>query len=94
VVDKLEARTLARLAELGEHIRATRRACGVSRSKLADKIGMHPANYARIERGKKNVTLETLMRIAEGLGVELIVVLAASKPPKSPARLRGNRPMR
>ena len=30
-------------------------------------------NYARIEQGKQNVTVEMLLRIADGLGVELVV---------------------
>jgi transcriptional regulator with XRE-family HTH domain len=64
-----------RLALLGEHIRLARRALGISRAKLAEIIGMHPMNYAKIERGKKNVTFDTLLRIADGLGLDLSVKL-------------------
>lgn len=70
---KVDARTLERLALLGEHLRRLRRALGVSRAKVAKSIGMHPMNYARIEQGKQNVTVEMLLRIADGLGVELVV---------------------
>jgi transcriptional regulator with XRE-family HTH domain len=59
--------------ELGEHIRLARRAVGLSRAKLAESIGMHPVNYAKIERGQKNVTFDTLLRIADGLGLDLSV---------------------
>lgn len=31
------------------------------------------ANYVKIERGKKNVTVDTLLRIADGLGVEMTI---------------------
>jgi transcriptional regulator with XRE-family HTH domain len=73
VTAKVDARTLERLALLGEHLRRLRRALGVSRAKVAKSIGMHPMNYARIEQGKQNVTVEMLLRIADGLGVELVV---------------------
>ena len=72
-----------RLVALGEHIRRTRRALGISRAKLAESIGMHPMNYAKIERGKKNVTFDTLLRIADGLGVELSITLL---PPRTRQR--------
>ncbi len=34
---------------------------------------MLPTNYARIEQGKLNVTVDTLMRVSAGLGLELTV---------------------
>lgn len=71
MADKVSPDVQARLEELGEHIRKTRRSLGISRAKLAEKIGMHPMNYAKIERGQKNVTVETLLRIADGLGIEV-----------------------
>jgi transcriptional regulator with XRE-family HTH domain len=73
VTDKADARTQKRLVQLGEQLRRTRRALGISRVKLAEKIGMHPMNYARIEQGKQNVTVEMLVRVAAGLGVDLVV---------------------
>ena len=74
--DAVGAELQKRLKELGEQLRRTRRELGVSRAKLAEKIEMHPMNYARIEQGKQNVTFDTLFRIAEGLGVDLVVRLA------------------
>lgn len=75
VADKLSPETRADLVRLGEHIRLTRRARGYSRRSLAEAIGMHVGNYARIERGTKNVTYDTLLRIAKGLQVDLVVAL-------------------
>ena len=75
----LTPEALEKLAALGEDIRRTRRMLGISRAKLAETIGMHPMNYAKIERGKKNVTFDTLLRIADGLGVELTITLVAAK---------------
>ena len=64
---------------LGEHIRLVRRARGISRKKLAEAIGMHLVNYGKIERGTKNVTYDTLLRIADGLGVDLTVKLVVRR---------------
>jgi transcriptional regulator with XRE-family HTH domain len=75
VATKLNTRTVARLGEIGEGIRKTRRALGVSRVEIARRLKMHPVNYARIEQGKQNVTVDTLLRVADGLGVELVVGL-------------------
>lgn len=70
---KLDARTRRAAREIGRRIRAAREAGGVSQEKLATKIGMTRSNYARIERGATNVTIETLVRIARGLGLEVSV---------------------
>jgi transcriptional regulator with XRE-family HTH domain len=40
---------------------------------------MLPPNYARIEQGRMNVTIDTLVRIAAGLKVELAELFIASK---------------
>lgn len=54
---------------LGGAIRARRERTGLSQESFADAIEMHRAYYGHIERGEKNVTLLTLHRIAEGLGL-------------------------
>lgn len=83
VTGKLPSQTQERLVALGEHIRLVRRARGISRQKLAESIGMHIGNYAKIERGTKNVTYDTLLRIADGLGVELTVKLVGRRKKKA-----------
>lgn len=54
-------------------IRDARERQGVSQAALAEKIGMFRENFIRVEKGRVNLTVETLMRIAEGLGVDLLV---------------------
>lgn len=54
---------------LGIVIRAKRESLGYSQDSFADVIGMHRAYYASIERGERNLTLGTLVRVARGLGV-------------------------
>ena len=61
------------VVSLGEDLRRLREELGVPQLQLAKAIKMEPTNLAKIERGEKNVTLDTLRRIADGLGVELVV---------------------
>lgn len=55
--------------KLGGAIRERRSQLGISQESFADRIGMHRAYYSSIERGERNLTLETLGRVAQGLGV-------------------------
>jgi transcriptional regulator with XRE-family HTH domain len=73
VADKIDKRTKPLLVGLGRHLRRVREALGIPQVVLAQKIGIEPPNLSRIEHGEKNLTIDTLRRIAEGLGVELVV---------------------
>lgn len=57
-------------SQLGLAIRSIRSANGWSQERFADSIEMHRAYYSAIERGEKNITLVTLVRLASGLGVK------------------------
>ncbi len=74
---KVNAVTLQKLVEIGTMIRAARERADVSQATLAAKVGMFRENYLRIEKGRVNLTVETLMRIADGLGFDLVFVLKA-----------------
>lgn len=66
-------RQLAR--QIGEDIRTAREAAGLSQQALAESVGMSRTNFARIEYGMTNVTIETLLRISRGLELRLHVSL-------------------
>lgn len=76
---KVDERTKAALKAVGATIRAARQAAGLSQAQLAEAIAMDRENYAKIERGTINVTIETLVRIAHGIG--LYVQLDLVPPP-------------
>jgi len=57
--------------KVGAAIRKFREKLGVTQDDFADKIDMHRAYYGEIERGKLNLTLRTLTRVSEGLGVKI-----------------------
>jgi len=63
---------------LGLAIRTIRLGNGLSQERFADAILMHRAYYSAIERGEKNITLGTLVRLAEGLRVKPSDILAAA----------------
>jgi transcriptional regulator with XRE-family HTH domain len=58
-------------ARLAKAIRARREAIKVSQEDFADLIGVHRTYYGAVERGKQNLTLTSIEKIAAGLGVEV-----------------------
>lgn len=61
---------------LGSAIRERRTALGFSQDTFADEIEMHRAYYSSIERGERNLTLQTLARVAQGLRIGLAELLS------------------
>jgi transcriptional regulator with XRE-family HTH domain len=53
--------------QLGARIRELRLEKGLSQEKLADACGLHRSHMGEIERGNVNVTLSTLLAIAQKL---------------------------
>ena len=54
---------------LGKVIRERREALGVSQEAFADRLGVHRTYYGAVERGKQNLTLASIERIAKALEV-------------------------
>ena len=50
-------------------MREVRRARGLTQEQLAAELGMLAPNYARVEQGRQNVTVDTVVRVAQVLGV-------------------------
>lgn len=55
---------------LGAAIRERRLGLGLSQEASADAISMRRAYYSKVERGQKNITLQTIWRVTQGLGVK------------------------
>ena len=64
---------------LGKAFRKRREALGFSQESYADEIGMHRTYYSAIERGEKNLQLDTLQRVCEGLQAPIWEVLKVSE---------------
>lgn len=56
---------------LGERIRSLRKDRNLSQEQLGEQAGLHTNYIGQVERGEKNVTVESLEKIAAGLGVSL-----------------------
>ena len=62
-------------ARLGARIRQRRKAQGLTQEKLGMMVGIDRSYIVSIERGGRNITLETMVRISEGLGTTLSELL-------------------
>ncbi len=59
------------LVAIGGQIRRYRVAMGISQEQFALQVGLPRSYYGALERGERNFSVLKLMRIAEGLGVEV-----------------------
>jgi HTH-type transcriptional regulator / antitoxin HipB len=60
-------------ADLGEVVRATRKAAGVDQAEAAGLAGVGTRFLGDVERGKPNVRLGLVLRVLERLGLEVWV---------------------
>lgn len=60
------------LAQLGRYLRSVREKKGWSQEDLAYECGVHRTYIGAVERGEYNVTLLTLRRITDTLGISLV----------------------
>lgn len=56
---------------VGDRIRRLRKDKGLSQEQLAELSGLHTNYVGQVERGEKNLTIETLQKVVVGLGVSL-----------------------
>lgn len=62
--------------KVGQKIRECRlEYSGLSQEKFAHSIGMDRTYYASVERGKRNISIVNLEKIAQGFGVTLSELL-------------------
>ena len=64
------------LKPFGDHLRNLRKARGLTQESLAQQCQMYAPYLGEIERGEKNPTLITLQKLADGLGISLLELLA------------------
>lgn len=64
---------------LATNVRRLRQSAGLSQELLADRAGLHRTYISSIERAERNVSLENIFALAEGLGVSASDLLAPIK---------------
>ncbi|MBX3534573.1 MAG: helix-turn-helix transcriptional regulator [Xanthobacteraceae bacterium] len=71
---------------VAKNIRRRRQAAGLSQETLADECGLHRTYIGAIERGERNITINTLARIAAAFGCSVVDLLSRSPPTKGPKK--------
>ncbi len=56
--------------QFGERVRARRAELGKSQEQLASESSLHWSYIGQVERGQRNVTLHSILKLAEVLGVD------------------------
>ncbi|MFJ3176104.1 helix-turn-helix domain-containing protein [Streptomyces roseus] len=67
----IPAHVIARRRQIGARIRALRLARNLTQERVALTVGMDRATYVRIEQGQASPLLDTLILIADAIGVPL-----------------------
>jgi transcriptional regulator with XRE-family HTH domain len=67
-----DARVIARRRAVGEQIRRVRLEHNLTQLQVCDRTGIDVAQYSRIEQGHASPLLDTLIRIADAIGVPLV----------------------
>ncbi|MBZ6135786.1 helix-turn-helix domain-containing protein [Streptomyces olivaceus] len=66
-----DERVIARRRQVGEQIRHVREHLNLSQQDVCGRSGIDIATYSRIENGHSSPILDTVIRIADAMGVEL-----------------------
>jgi transcriptional regulator, XRE family len=62
-------------SKIGNRIRELRKKEGISQEKLAFKADLDRTYIAGVESGKRNVSVKTLKKILDALGITLIIFI-------------------
>jgi transcriptional regulator with XRE-family HTH domain len=74
-------------SELGEVVRARRKAQGLTQDELSETSGLHDKYIGQVERGEVNITLSNLAKIAKGLGCSIADLFPRGKTSKANSSL-------
>lgn len=63
-----------------DNLRELRNSRGLTQEELAEKAGLHRTYVGSVERGERNLTLESMRRLAEALDVSVWSLLHPNGP--------------
>ncbi|HEY5246376.1 MAG TPA: helix-turn-helix transcriptional regulator [Acidimicrobiales bacterium] len=66
--------------QFGQALRALRKSRSLSQEDFADVLGVHRTYMGGLERGERNVTLRTVERLADRLGLDPLALLGGPPP--------------
>lgn len=64
--------------DLGQRVRRQRGLLGLTQAELAQKVGVSTSFVGHVERGSRKASLDTMVDLANALGLSLDYLLAAS----------------
>jgi transcriptional regulator with XRE-family HTH domain len=64
---------------VGCNIKKYRKNLGISQEELAERAGLHRTYIGGIERGERNITLDSLQIIATALNIEPVELIVKEK---------------
>jgi transcriptional regulator with XRE-family HTH domain len=70
---------------LGERVRERRKQLGLSQEAMADQMGVHWTFLGQVERGRRNLRLHNLLKLAKGLEVDPAELVKGLAPPEGEA---------
>ncbi len=76
------------ILKLGERIRFLRRERNLSQEQLGELSNLHTNYIGAIERGEKNISLESLVKVSKGLSVTLDELFRYLEPMDKPDDLQ------
>jgi transcriptional regulator with XRE-family HTH domain len=68
---------------VGRNLRTYRQNKGLTQEAFADVLGVHRTYMGGVERGERNLTLKSLERIAESVGLDPLALLSGQGLPPS-----------
>jgi transcriptional regulator with XRE-family HTH domain len=69
------------LAVFGDRVRARRHELDLSQEALADLAGLHWTFVGQVERGRRNLSLHNLLKLAEALKIDPGKLVEGLTPP-------------
>jgi transcriptional regulator with XRE-family HTH domain len=63
------AQTIACVGDFGTNLRDARKRLGLTQEEVAERSGVHPTEVSRIEAGKRDPRVSTLLRLARAVEV-------------------------
>jgi transcriptional regulator with XRE-family HTH domain len=79
---------------VGARIRVVRTRAGLTQERLAERLGVETLSVSRFETGRRGVSIPTLFRIADALGVRVQDLLDVELPPQALELVIDSQPVR
>jgi transcriptional regulator with XRE-family HTH domain len=67
---------------IGQRIKNYRKEQGLTQEELAEKSGLHSTYIGKVERNEKGITIETLIKITDALGITVEELFRYLQPNK------------